>query len=218
MKRQTEGTRVEFATTECKMACVAWFERLSAAVDGELDPVELERLDDHCRVCPGCQASRRRLEDLRRRSLLRISPGDDQMSNAIREGAEARNRRHTERRVLALVCIGLLLAGAAAAGRTLLGRTDGPSPVAQGQDQPVTITAVDDEFEAGSLTVPSGTTIEWKNHGDHTHRLIRQLGGAMVASDLTPGSTETVTFTDSGDYEYYCSIHSGMQGRIRVET
>ena len=49
-------------------------------------------------------------------------------------------------------------------------------------------------------------------------RLVRDLGGELVSTELVPGGTETVTFNHSGDYEYYCSIHDGMSGRILVES
>lgn len=200
------------------MACAAWFEHLSAAVDGELDDAALGRVDDHCATCDTCRGSRRRMEDLRRRSLVRIPHQAPALTAAILEhGSNRRHRRRTGSRALAAAGIAVLLGGGLAAIRSVT--SDDPAPPAPPiADAAVTIKAVDDQFDAGTLTVASGTTIEWENDGQHTHRLVRHLGGELVSSDLAPGGVETVTFNDSGDYEYYCSIHDGMSGRILVES
>lgn len=118
---------------------------------------------------------------------------------------------------MALVSVTVLLLGAFAT-RQYLTRDDHPSH-SNGLGEPVaTIKTVDDQFEADTLRVRSGATIEWENEGRHTHRLVHDFGGELISSDLAPGGTERVTFEDSGDYEYYCSIHDGMTGRILVES
>ena len=33
---------------------------------------------------------------------------------------------------------------------------------------------------------------------------------------LSEGETASITFSDPGDYDCYCSIHSDMQARLRV--
>lgn len=200
------------------MACAAWFEHLSAAVDGELGDDDLGCVEDHCATCAGCRRSRRRMEDLRRRSLVRIPHQAPALAAAIlAHGSGRPPRRPTGSRAFAAAGIAILLIGGLAAVRAVT--TDDPAaPAAPLADAAVTIRAVDDQFDATTLTVAPGTTIEWENDGQHTHRLVRQLGGELVSSDLAPGGVETVTFNESGDYEFYCSIHDGMNGRILVET
>lgn len=200
------------------MACPAWFELLSAGVDGELDDDALRRLDQHCALCNDCRAARRRLEDLRRRSLVRVPHDSPELAAAILVRGEASTRRRIGGRLVAVAGVTILLAGVLVAGRSLGGDDRQPPGPDRVGEPAVKVRAIDDAFESATLTVASGTTIEWENHGEHTHRLVRDLGGELVSTELVPGGTETVTFNHSGDYEYYCSIHDGMSGRILVES
>lgn len=200
------------------MACAAWFELLSAAVDGEIGDSALRTVDEHCKTCPSCDGSRRRMEDLRRRSLVRVPHEASALSAAILgRSTSARNRHGVRGRVLALATAATMFIATVVVSQSFTS-DDSPPPDMLGGEPVVTIKAVDDEFEADILTVGSGTTIEWENDGRHTHRLVRDLGGAVVSSDLAPGTVDSVTFNHAGEYEYYCSIHEGMSGRILVES
>jgi plastocyanin len=49
------------------------------------------------------------------------------------------------------------------------------------------------------------------------HRLVPPVGQPLFDSGtLSPGDTFQHTFTDQGTYEYFCKIHPGMRGTIRV--
>jgi plastocyanin len=87
-------------------------------------------------------------------------------------------------------------------------------------------------FDAKTLTVSVGTTVEWQNVGNTVHHATddRQtaINGNDVASPqgapvfdsgfLRPGETFTHTFTKPGVYKYVCAVHetSGMIGEVVV--
>lgn len=203
------------------MVCAAWFERISAAVDGELDDGALQDLDDHCSTCPSCTSARRRLEDLRRRSLVRIPHEAPELTATVLGGeAAARLRARTRRRGAVLAVAAVVIVASLAFAGPLRRSPSTPRPSAGGPTATtsVTIKTVDDSFDQRDLRVVRGTTIQWTNDGNHTHRLVRHLGGELVSSDLAPGRTETITFNQDGNYEYYCSVHRGMTGRILVSS
>ena len=71
-------------------------------------------------------------------------------------------------------------------------------------------------FTPVALTVTMGTEITWTNHDDIPH--------TVVASDLKfkskaldTNDSFSMKFTQPGTYEYFCSLHPKMTGKIIVE-
>ena len=72
------------------------------------------------------------------------------------------------------------------------------------------------QFSPSTLTVKVGTTVTWKGvSGSHT---VTSDDSAPMQFDqpISEGGTVTVTFTQAGTYEYHCSIHASMHGKIIV--
>ena len=87
----------------------------------------------------------------------------------------------------------------------------------------VAVDAVDNTFKAEYVEVSAGTAVTFRNDGRNDHNVIPVVAGqfaAIEADRFEPGTEQTVTFTDPGDYPYYCSLHGtttkGMVGAIRV--
>lgn len=60
----------------------------------------------------------------------------------------------------------------------------------------------------------SGETVTWVNDDGAPHSIALNNG---VASDtLMPGSSYSANFERQGDYDYACSIHPYMTGKIMV--
>lgn len=71
-------------------------------------------------------------------------------------------------------------------------------------------------FTPMALRVKAGTEITWTNHDDIPH--------TVVASDLKfkskaldTNDSFSMKFTEPGTYEYFCSLHPKMTGKITVE-
>jgi plastocyanin len=201
------------------MMCEEWLEPLSAAADGELDERESAALADHLRGCPSCRLLAERFTDMRRRMLVGVPVAVPDLEPAVmlRRNQDLLAARTLRRRGLAA------LVGVAAAAAIVFGlvvpaaRPDVPSIGTVAPSMRV-VKADAATFSTPTVRVAAGSRVEWQNHSDTDHRLVRRISGTTLASDLGPGQTEVVTFDDPGVYSYYCSIHAGMTGRVLVNS
>jgi plastocyanin len=65
------------------------------------------------------------------------------------------------------------------------------------------------------LVVAPGTTVTWKNDDDSPHS-VREKDGKFKSAALDTDDTFSQTFATPGEYEYFCSIHPYMTGKIVV--
>jgi plastocyanin len=70
-------------------------------------------------------------------------------------------------------------------------------------------------FEPAQLTVKVGTTVTWKNRDDIPHTVVS--AGKFRSKALDTDDSFSFTFTTSGEYKYFCSLHPHMTGTVKVE-
>ena len=79
------------------------------------------------------------------------------------------------------------------------------------------------EFWPSVLTVEPGTTVVWVNEDSDPHIIVSdpQMGfeeGELFRSGtLNMGDTYSLTFIESGEYDYHCGLHPDMVGKVLVE-
>jgi plastocyanin len=78
-----------------------------------------------------------------------------------------------------------------------------------------TVTIDNFTFTPPQLTVKVGDTVTWTNHDDIPHAVVS--AGKFRSKTLDTDDSYTFTFTASGDYKYFCSLHPHMTGMIKVE-
>jgi plastocyanin len=66
-----------------------------------------------------------------------------------------------------------------------------------------------------TLVVAPGTTVTWKNDDDSPHS-VREKDGKFKSAALDTDDTFSQTFATPGEYDYFCSIHPYMTGKIVV--
>lgn len=90
-------------------------------------------------------------------------------------------------------------------------------PVAQSTATATTveIRVVNFGFEHAEVTVPVGTTLVWRNVSPTTHTVTAK-DGAFDSGLLEGGKDYSVTLTQPGTYEYWCTLHPEMVGRVIV--
>jgi plastocyanin len=71
-------------------------------------------------------------------------------------------------------------------------------------------------FTPPSLVVAPGATVTWTNADDSPHT-VREKDGKFKSAALDTDDTFSQTFTAPGEYEYFCSIHPYMTGKIVVK-
>jgi plastocyanin len=93
-----------------------------------------------------------------------------------------------------------------------------PSPAARGTQ----VTIRNFAFQPAELEVAVGTTVEWVNGEDSVPHTVTSgtpgyPAGVFDSGRLRPGDSFRFTFQQPGTYEYFCSIHTRMRGRIIVK-
>jgi len=72
-------------------------------------------------------------------------------------------------------------------------------------------------YHAPELTVSPGTTVTWINHDDDPHT-VTSTDNVFRSAGIDTDETYSYTFTKAGTYEYYCTLHPLMTGKVVVRS
>ena len=76
----------------------------------------------------------------------------------------------------------------------------------------------DFKFIPGDMTIPVGSTVRWVNRDSEAHTVMSSdKSFTQAPQSLDTNDSFKHTFTKPGTYDYYCSIHPNMKGRIVVK-
>jgi plastocyanin len=95
----------------------------------------------------------------------------------------------------------------------------GTSARADQATPPAKTVAIDiDNFKFGivSLKTAVGTTVTWTNRDDVPHTVMSS-DKLFKSPPLDTGDSFSYTFKTAGTFEYYCSMHPRMTGKIVVK-
>jgi plastocyanin len=96
------------------------------------------------------------------------------------------------------------------AAASAIGAAAGPKPIAH----QVMIEGV--QFVPQTLTLKVGDSVEWINHDPFPHT-VSAVGRQFDSHEIAAGRSWKFTATKGGEFAYVCSLHSTMQGTLRVE-
>jgi plastocyanin len=107
----------------------------------------------------------------------------------------------------------------AAAGFILMAGTQRIQAAGSGDKPPDAIEVKIDNFSFGpmTLTVAPGTTVTWANNDDVPHTVVSDDKTTFKSKALDTDEKFSFTFRDPGTYEYFCSVHPKMTGKIIVK-
>ncbi len=71
-------------------------------------------------------------------------------------------------------------------------------------------------FNPKTITVTVGTTVVWINKDDDVHTVV-STEKKFSSEGLDTNDKFSFTFNDTGTYNYYCSMHPYMTGKIIVK-
>jgi plastocyanin len=108
-----------------------------------------------------------------------------------------------------LLAMSVVLVGlASCVGRAVLS--------AESQPAPQQIKIDNFSFTPQVLTVAAGATVTWINGDDVPHTVVG-THQEFKSKALDTGDQFSFTFTKLGTYEYFCSVHPMMTGKIVVQ-
>ncbi len=99
---------------------------------------------------------------------------------------------------------GVLLTSAIASADTAIGIVDQPRPIQQWG------------FGPRTARVQPGAWVVWSNSGSDTHS-VTAVDESFDSGPLAPGEGFSWYFDQPGTYDYVCSVHPWMTGRVVVE-
>jgi len=70
-------------------------------------------------------------------------------------------------------------------------------------------------FSPQTLTVPVNKAVTWTNKDDIPH--VIASNGLFMSKALDTDQKFSYTFTKAGTYQYYCTLHPKMVGKIVVQ-
>ncbi|MBI2665100.1 cupredoxin family copper-binding protein [Candidatus Woesearchaeota archaeon] len=70
------------------------------------------------------------------------------------------------------------------------------------------------KFMPATLDVKVGDTVEWVNKDGMDHTVT--FGDSPFDEQLPVGATVSYTFQEAGEFDYLCSFHPSMQGKVIV--
>lgn len=78
------------------------------------------------------------------------------------------------------------------------------------------VTIRDFNFQPMALTVPEGAKVVWINKDEEPHTVV-STDNAFKSKALDTDEQFSFTFDKQGTYEYFCSVHPRMVGKIIVK-
>jgi plastocyanin len=106
-----------------------------------------------------------------------------------------------------LACVSL-------AALVLLASCGGPGAPATGVTHTVNMDGT--AFAPPEITVHVGDTIVWKNQDPFPHTATSKAAG-FDSKKIAAGKSWSYTTTNKGDFDYICTLHENMTGKIHVQ-
>ena len=91
------------------------------------------------------------------------------------------------------------------------------TPAATAENKAVKISIADFQFTPAEITIAPGESVTWINNDGAPHGL--EFSDGSSGNDLLlPGASYSRRFDKPGTYEYSCSVHPYMTGRVLVRA
>lgn len=107
----------------------------------------------------------------------------------------------------------------AALGLSIAGLRAGTANEGQGaarQQRSADVKVDNFTFGPGTLTVPVGTKVTWTNRDDIPHTVV-STDRVFKSKVLDTDEKFSFTFGKPGTYDYFCSVHPRMTGKVVVQ-
>lgn len=72
-------------------------------------------------------------------------------------------------------------------------------------------------YTPNKVEIRVGDTVEWTNKDGITHTISFAKGIAVDSGPFEEGKSWKYTFTKAGEFEYFCTLHPYMGGKVEVQ-
>ena len=72
-------------------------------------------------------------------------------------------------------------------------------------------------FNPSEVKIKIGDTVTWINEDSAPHTVTSDSGNELNSPQLSNGQNYSRTFSNTGTFNYYCSVHPSMKATIIVE-
>jgi plastocyanin len=72
-------------------------------------------------------------------------------------------------------------------------------------------------FTPAEITITPGTSVRWVNHDDIPHTVV-EANRMFKSKTLDTDDSFSMTFSTSGSFGYFCSLHPHMTGKVIVTS
>ncbi|OQW58972.1 MAG: hypothetical protein A4S14_19310 [Proteobacteria bacterium SG_bin9] len=93
-----------------------------------------------------------------------------------------------------------------------------PGEEAKPQAGPGIVSVADFKFGPETVVVAPGQTITWYNSDGSPHQVTITGAKPQKSPIFQKGQTTKLTLADAGIYDYICSLHPAMKGKIEVKA
>ncbi len=115
-----------------------------------------------------------------------------------------------------LIFVSLLALTGVACSSDKDGTTASPSPSVAADVTIEMLTTPNLVFEPVAATAKVGDTVLWKNVQAAPHTVTSKTSEWPDSGTISQGGTFSHTFDKAGTFDYSCTIHPGMDGKITV--
>lgn len=70
------------------------------------------------------------------------------------------------------------------------------------------------KFDPQTVNINKGDTVIWENEDSIIHNI---ASNDFTSPSLSKGDTFSFTFKDAGTFDYICSLHANMKGKVIVK-
>ena len=92
-----------------------------------------------------------------------------------------------------------------------------PTTTGQTQTSSISVEIKSFAFNPDTINISKGRTVTWTQFDTAPHTIISVNSTFPNSPSLSKGQTYSYTFNETGIFEYYCSIHPSMKGKVIVK-
>ena len=76
---------------------------------------------------------------------------------------------------------------------------------------------INNYYEPATIAAKEDSTVSWTNEDSVVHTVTSKQSGLFDSSIIASGQQWQYRFDEKGEYDYYCTLHPWMEGKVRID-